>query len=100
MIPQNIGGKPALRDPIIPMSMLSVLSYHKDRSMLHTNLGSDKIQFDIQSRKRLHADFKKLHTKLIIPPVTAVGSKICVYIPYHTIGERNSISLHVHGCGS
>lgn len=39
MIPQNIGGKPALRDPMIPMSMLSVL---KDRSMLHTNLGSDK----------------------------------------------------------
>ena len=51
MIPQNIGGKPALRDPMIPMSMLSVLSYHKDRSMLHTNLGSDKAQLDIQSKE-------------------------------------------------
>ena len=64
MISQNIGGKPVLRDPMIPMSMLSVLRYHKNRSMLHTNLGSDKTQFDIQSNERLHADFKKITYKI------------------------------------
>ena len=80
------------------MSMLSVLSYHKDRSMLHTNLGCDETEYDIQRRKRLHANFKKLHTKLMIltsPSLWVIRrpNNMCMHSCPSTYDERTTLDI-------